>query len=208
MPCERFFVFGSKYVFKSKKETLLDLDLQRQVLSHLKKLEEKFKKENPEVKMSEYKVVFNMKAMTINGAYYFNHNTYGECIRLHMELLRLYGTEYIERTVSHEFAHYATAKKYGFIANPHGKKYKKVGKELGLGKKVLSPTYRYKKRNKNILKNRDTAYYKYKCSCKAWFFDKRTHNKMRKSRKDGMGDYGCQRCGSRLVFIKTILPKK
>jgi len=114
-------------------------------------------------------------------------------IRYNPYVFAKYFDDNFNETIPHEVAHYVTDMLYGFNkSRPHGSEWKSVMQVFGV---AANRTANY---DLTGLPVRQYQKYLYHCGCQNFELTSRRHNKILR----GAGQYLCQDCGSKLLFVK------
>jgi len=114
-------------------------------------------------------------------------------IRYNPYVFSKYFDDNFKETIPHEVAHYVSDILYGLRRiKPHGSEWKSIMDVFGV---AANRTANYD------LSGLPVRYYQkfvYSCGCQNFELTSRRHNKVLR----GLGEYQCQDCGSKLLFVK------
>jgi SprT protein len=142
-----------------------------------------------ELKPSLPDILFDLKGKS--AGLLVIHSSGHTKIRYNGELLKLYGTKFIEQTVPHEVAHLIARRVYGKAIKPHGKEWQAIMAYFNV------PANRCHSFDTTKTAHRRMRYFDYQCACKCHQISAIRHNRM----LSGV-TYLCRICGTSLV-LKT-----
>ncbi len=119
-------------------------------------------------------------------------------IRYNPYVFSKYFDDNFKETIPHEVAHYVSDILYGLRKiKPHGNEWKSIMDMFGV---VANRTANY---DLTGLPVRHYQKFIYSCGCQDFELTRRRHNKILR----GLGQYQCQDCGSKLLFVKNLQGK-
>lgn len=148
---------------------------------------------------------YNLRGKRCFGQAYTHHAKYGECIRIHAEVLEQQPEKYIEEVLSHEFAHLATRSWFitGGIKRrirPHGPEFRWMCTQLGLPDHAATASIRSGFITPKSA--RKTKKYEYRCACQTHWLGSIRHQRSQQNRGllGVFARYHCLRCKTGLTY--------